>query len=823
MNRIQPSFLKRAWPVWLLTALAVLFLWDIWFGGRALLLRDFFFNDVTTRHYIGQTLMQGKFPTWYSLSQCGLPFAASPYNSVFYPPNWIYALPSVEWAMLLSWTFHLVLAGGGCYALARYWRLGVAASLFAAVSFTFSTFSTAWIEFGPGLFCIAWGMLSLLLVSRLIDTTAAEVLRHSEAGTALRFWPLFLRNSATIAALALVFTLQVLISGEFFYYVSLLVAAYGVARWAWHGSWKTVGFSMGWIGLAGALAMGLAAPQLFSTFEIMGFSVRSGSIDPMLDMASSHPRHWLTLLLPYLYGRPGYPASYWAPTVFEFANGTFYIGILPLIAALFCGLRPRQAKLDPAARERRFLIWFFAAVTLAGLTMAAGKYTPVYAFMHEWMPGMSHLRFATKFYYYVVFSLSVLGAVGLQSLLSCSDPRGRIRVWWIAAGSFGVFLLGYLACLLSNDFLLRLMAHPKTPSVVQMDSAMFDYTWAVVFTLLGLGLFGLLAFRQGARKWAPGVIVAVAFINLYVISRQAQPTGPAGIYAQEPKELIQKIGNDPMGRYLSNFYRAQQYVYGDSRPEVWEWFIHTGGTSHAQEAGLSSLTPVGLFLNRYMFFFSAISTAAPPIREKVADMMSMRYFIGGAPFDQILWGNASHEITIAERPSSLPRAFVTTRWSVASGEGPVLRAIASDSFDPHKEAIVEPLAGATVPPCDPLLSIGKTIGKVSSFADHGNAVSLEVTTPSRALLVLGDTFYPGWTATVDGVKAPIFQANYLFRGVFLEPGAHRVEFSFTPTHFALGAWIWGVAVAICGGLVWVPRRFAASWPVSQKAARSARK
>ena len=163
--------------------------------------------------------------------------------------------------------------------------------------------------------------------------------------------------------------------------------------------------------------------------------------------------------------------------------------------------------------------------------------------------------------------------------------------------------------------------------------------------------------------------MAVAFINLHVISRQAQPTGPAGIYSEEPKQLAQKIGNDPMARYLSNYYRAQQYVYGDSRPEVWEWFIHAGGTSHTQELGISSLTPVGLFMNRYMQFFGALGEAEPPVREKVADMMSMRYFIGGVPFEQILWGNASRDIHIAERPFSLPRAFVANVIAMLAAPG----------------------------------------------------------------------------------------------------------------------------------------------------------
>lgn len=55
-----------------------------------------------------------------------------------------------------------------------------------------------------------------------------------------------------------------------------------------------------------------------------------------------------------------------------------------------------------------------------------------------------------------------------------------------------------------------------------------------------------------------------------------------------------------------------------------------------------------------------------------------------------------------------------------------------------------------------------------------------------ALFFLSDTFYPGWQATVDGVAAPIVRADYLFRGVLLEPGKHVVAMRYDPLSFKLG-------------------------------------
>jgi uncharacterized membrane protein YfhO len=47
------------------------------------------------------------------------------------------------------------------------------------------------------------------------------------------------------------------------------------------------------------------------------------------------------------------------------------------------------------------------------------------------------------------------------------------------------------------------------------------------------------------------------------------------------------------------------------------------------------------------------------------------------------------------------------------------------------------------------------------------------------MLVVSEINYPGWKALVDGKPAQIYQTNYLLRGVFLPPGHHRIEMSYT--------------------------------------------
>jgi hypothetical protein len=54
------------------------------------------------------------------------------------------------------------------------------------------------------------------------------------------------------------------------------------------------------------------------------------------------------------------------------------------------------------------------------------------------------------------------------------------------------------------------------------------------------------------------------------------------------------------------------------------------------------------------------------------------------------------------------------------------------------------------------------------------------------LLILSDTYYPGWKVTVDGQPAQLLRTNYALRGVYLSTGKHQVVFRFAPHSLQLG-------------------------------------
>jgi uncharacterized membrane protein YfhO len=73
------------------------------------------------------------------------------------------------------------------------------------------------------------------------------------------------------------------------------------------------------------------------------------------------------------------------------------------------------------------------------------------------------------------------------------------------------------------------------------------------------------------------------------------------------------------------------------------------------------------------------------------------------------------------------------------------------------------------------------------------------------VLVLTDTWYPGWKAKVDGREVPVERVDYTLRGVPIGAGAHTVEFTYEPLSWRIG-WIVsalalaGLAVVLAVGL-----------------------
>ncbi len=150
-------------------------------------------------------------------------------------------------------------------------------------------------------------------------------------------------------------------------------------------------------------------------------------------------------------------------------------------------------------------------------------------------------------------------------------------------------------------------------------------------------------------------------------------------------------------------------------------------------------------------------------------------------------GNGSRVYT---RHSALPRLYSVRRARYAADFTAALGQLDAEGFDPRTEAVLigqepEEAAEASPPPprdsADVVAIVEYTPQRVTARADCA----------ARCLVILTDLHYPGWHLRVDGESMPIERVNGIFRGAWLEPGAHRLVYDYAPASFQVG-------LALCG-------------------------
>ncbi len=158
-------------------------------------------------------------------------------------------------------------------------------------------------------------------------------------------------------------------------------------------------------------------------------------------------------------------------------------------------------------------------------------------------------------------------------------------------------------------------------------------------------------------------------------------------------------------------------------------------------------------------------------------------------------------VEIYRDDEALPPAFVVPRARVVADPDERLAALLDPAFDPRAEVLLSraparppaPAQRDTTPP---------TFSEPSVLREGPNRVIIQVNMAQSGYLVLTDTFYPGWRATVDGEAVEILPADHAFRAVGLEAGEHTVVFEYAPLSFRVGAWVsLGAGVLLVATLV----------------------
>jgi hypothetical protein len=661
------------------------------------------------RIYAVESLRAGILPLWNPYAFCGTPFLANLQSTVLYPPNLLFLITGARYGFGVSAIVHLTLGGLFTYAFLTTLGLRRPAALLAALVVMFNGYTVAWLEYPTlSLWVFMWLPAILLSYERSLRAPRS-------------WWPLLTALAVGMQFLGGHFQVSAYVMIAFALYAGVrLIGAQGAPR----------GHTLTWFLVPVALGLALAAAQMLPTLELAGHTGRA-SQGPRGALSTAFPiTHFILYLVPNFFGNPvdyNYWGHYRDPAAFNFFETACYVGLLPLLLAVW-SLR----------RWREPVFWFFAALTVFAVLAAVGS--PVYLLLYWLAPGFRQLAGLGRALCLAAFGFAGLAALGLDSLLAASQPL-RVRPMLI----FGVLASAAVAI---SWFIFQ-------PVIAALDGSWrFDEylrRQIIAFAFLAAAACVLVAARARLRI-GPGAFAALSIVllllDLFGLGLRFNPfTDPRMAYPEtdSTRWLERNLGH---ARFTSLATGGLDWMPHNA-PMIFGLRDIHGSDSLRVRSSFEIVSPPGRSQATY-----------PDPDSPLLDLLGVRYLmtrrkLGGR------WRLAhDSEAPIYENTRALPRAYL-------ADASPDLR---DESASP-----------------------------VSFVLDSPDALALAVRADHPGLLVLTDSYYPGWRARVDGRPSEIQRVRDAFRGVRVPAGEHLVELRYEPASFRVGLFLSLLAAALLAG------------------------
>ncbi|MFN8453062.1 MAG: YfhO family protein [Anaerolineae bacterium] len=816
------------WALALFLILPFLAFPEIIFGGQTL-----YRTDISWIHYPGHIFMAaewlaGRVPLWDPYRQVGVPMLAEPQIGVLYPLRALFLSPlspSLELSLFIL--FHFSLAAIFTFILARSLQLSTAAATITALSFGFGGFLMAQTPNVNILTPAVWLPLILWATIQAIQR---------------RNW-----RVALLAGLPL--ALQILTAhSQITFYTLITLAGYTLYRiitdfsgradpntGKFRYALRTALLAL----LAVASGLLLAAPQLLPSLELLQFTLRSHNqgLD-LLTENSLHPLMWLNLLLPSAFGN----------NVVKFKTGDpfqevfIYVGFIPLFLALV-GLRDLRGQRSgvypthslsasttsaPGVSKLRFgrqsialspqnlgpPHLCFLLLLLGAAWLALGDFTPLYRYVIQYLPGFDLFRIPARWLMVANLALAVLAGFGFDSLLrqglsgrarwtflptGCGLLMGIVLLWlfqadlqnWAAGlgGTGGKLLTAFFAKSFTIDpiyynerLLLRWVFGLNTPALLLITNIL------ITTILLTLWLTNRLP-----QTVFTGLLIAALCFDLTLAGGTAiNPIKPEQRWAQlsgGARYVLENLGKNrvlPLG--VSGEEEAVRNL-GQYFPSAYRVRSASGYASP-------------LKLARYEEFMDK----AHPVQ--AIRLLGVRYLLtrgemGADVASTYPLAFQDEESYVYENKNPLPRAFIVLQAIKAGSPEQALAYWQGLELDPRQTVVLE--ADSPLPRLSPAAS-SVTPGTAAITRENPQQIEIATQSATEGYLVLLDTFFPGWVATIDGQITPIYHADYLMRAIYLPAGSHTVTFEYQPASFTWGLWLAaGVVVILLAAVVVKPR------------------
>lgn len=688
------------------------------------------------RIFIDRALATHQVPLWIPDVWMGVPFLADNDVGLLYPFQFPYLLRPADLAVGWVLWLHAWLSVCTMYAYCRLaLRLHPLAAFGAGIVFAFNGYALAHTGLPWSPYEGPWPPLLFLALHRAVEGRFA--------------WAWLGPPTVALALLGG--------QSQHMYWTALWLAPYAAVLLMTSGLSREHALkTLAWgaiVVLGGAL---LAAVQLLPEAELLANGVRLGSglsfSDATIAPLPSMPP-WRLLM----------------PDRTYIGEGAAWIGLVATVLVVV-GIAASFGR-----RSRRALVLFFLAMAASSYVLALGAQTPLYRLVFDVVPGMHQLRLPVRWLYPMTVAMAPLVGIGLDEVLHALRPVPRKLPW--------VFVVAF--CLAVGPIPL-LPFSPAHHLLVMWDQGRWlRLASLLAVTLGGAGIAANLWGKISAAYAAAAAVLAIV-LELFAAAQFMEFNHPTKVDYITPRPIPAYVAAHGPGRLL------------DIAPQSWSEDPGTGGANTGLLAGAQSVTGYssswpttrGGQLDAGLVARLREDPAQTVAHLNLLRGLGIRYLVATREQPAL---DQSRDLVrkLQDGPDVLyelaqpgSRTWTSCGASFVSTADAALASVVSPGFtDTH---LYLEGTGASTPsgPC----------GQATIAAEDLNAVTVRADLATSGWVVLADTWYPGWHATVDGREVDIRHANYFGRAVPVPAGSHTIRFEFRPMSFALGLVLSGLAV-----------------------------
>ncbi|MBI3282257.1 MAG: hypothetical protein HYZ57_20755 [Acidobacteria bacterium] len=188
--------------------------------------------------------------------------------------------------------------------------------------------------------------------------------------------------------------------------------------------------------------------------------------------------------------------------------------------------------------------------------------------------------------------------------------------------------------------------------------------------------------------------------------------------------------------------------------------------------------------------------------DRTGSLFAVNYAIASKPYrpGQVIEFENPNGLKVLRNPAALPRVRTVHELVKLKQPGEVARFIEDVDNDLSRTAVV----------FDNLPDLERCQSDwVRLVSQETSRVTIVASMACRGMVILADTYFPGWQARIDGEPARLYAPFGVLRGVVVERGDHLIDMEYRPRSVLAGG--------IASGIGLVLALIGAAWPRQKKA------